>query len=66
MAAMTSHSNHQLVSRVRTETAKRASVEALRRVAKVSRGVFVEPQIFLSAGGALTRGGPGVCFPGNF
>ena len=27
-----------------------------RRVAKVSIGVFVEPQILLSAGGALTRG----------
>ena len=27
-----------------------------RRVAKVSIGVFVEPQFLLSAGGALTRG----------
>ena len=33
-----------------------------RRVAKVLIGVFVEPQILLSAGGALT-GGSGVMLP---
>ena len=41
-----------------------------RRVAKVLIGVSVEPQILLSAGGALTRGGggggPGACYPGKF
>ena len=36
-----------------------------RRVAKVSIGVFVEPQILLNTGGALTRG-PGHDLPEIF
>ena len=37
-----------------------------RRVAKVLIGVFVEPQILLSAGGALTRGVRGRASPEIF
>ena len=33
-----------------------SAVDDPRRVAKVSIGVFVEPQILMSAGGTLTRG----------
>ena len=39
---------------------------ASRRVAKVLIGVFVEPQILLSAGGALTRGFRGHATPESF
>ena len=38
----------------------------VRRVAKVLIGVFVEPQILLSAGGALTRGVRGHAPPESF